>query len=95
MANSLTWHAITGSTPPTLPPTARDYSIHGLPWFEYYADHKAVSRSDILGKLASVKNLGKKKRKAPLPENETANPEKIVKIKKKKTLHQVREWAIK
>lgn len=92
LANSITWRAITGKNPPTLPPSAKDYSHHGLPWFEYYDDRKVVPGSDTLGGLDSINTLGKKKRKNPLPENDKAYPEKIIKIKKKKTPHQVREW---
>ncbi|WP_290797212.1 hypothetical protein [Halomonas sp.] len=92
LANSNTWRAITGKTPPTLPPTAKDYSRRGLPWFEYYSENRAVSGSGVLEGLDSVNTLGKKKRKKPLPENDSANPEKIVKILKKKTPYQVREW---
>lgn len=92
LANSMTWRAITGKNPPTLPPTAKDYSRHGLPWFEYYTEHEAVDGSDKLKGLDSINTLGKKKRKNPLPENEGAEPERIIKIGEKKTPHQVREW---
>lgn len=92
LVNSNTWRAITGKNPPTLPPTAKDYSRQGLPWFEYYSEKKAVPGSGILGGLDTVNTLGRKKRKNPLPENDSAAPETIVKIFKKKTPHQVREW---
>ena len=38
IANSMVWRAITGKQPPTVPPTAAEYSRRGLPWFEYYDD---------------------------------------------------------
>ena len=31
IANSMTWRAITGEAPPTIPPTAKQYADAGLP----------------------------------------------------------------
>src|SRR5580765_1747087 len=36
LVNSVTWRAITGEAPPTRPPTAKDYTRAGYPWFDYY-----------------------------------------------------------
>ena len=35
LVNSTTWQAITGQRPPSLPPTARDYTHAGYPWLDY------------------------------------------------------------
>jgi hypothetical protein len=79
LANSMVWRSITGQEPPTVPPTAADYSRAGLPWFEYYADGKeAVSGSSILNGLKSVLQMGKHKSDVPLPENQSATPEKVI-----------------
>lgn len=38
LSNSMVWRSITGEAPPTVPPTAEEYTRAGLPWFEYYAE---------------------------------------------------------
>lgn len=78
IANSLSWRAITGEAPPTLPPTARDYAKAKLPWFDYYADAPAVEGASTLDKLLSVVGMGKKKGETPLPENEPADATVVI-----------------
>lgn len=83
LANSLVWRHITGQEPPTVPPTAKEYSKAGLPWFEYYAEGaKAVEGSKVLEKLKSVVAMGKKKGDVPLPENEPVDEPKIIELRK-------------
>lgn len=83
LANSLVWRHVTGHEPPTVPPTAREYSKAGLPWFEYYADGaKALDGSKVLERLKSVVQMGKKKGDVPLPENEPVDEPKIVELRK-------------
>jgi hypothetical protein len=92
LANSIAWRAITGEAPPTIPPTAKQYSQAGLPWFDYYDDGaKAVEGSGILGNLKSVLGMGEEKGELALPENETCEPEKTVKLKPKRRPSEVRE----
>lgn len=92
LANSLVWRAITGSHPPTTPPTAKHYSDAGLPWFEYYDDRGApLAGSDRLRSLKSVLTLGKKKGDVPLPENESVSPKNIVELRRGLRPGQVRE----
>lgn len=82
IANSVQWMAITGERPPVEPPTARDYTQAGLPWFDYYdADAKAVSGSDVLKTLKSVKQTGEAKGEAPLPENESLGVSQVVSLR--------------
>ena len=38
IANSLVWRQITGAAPPTVPPTAEEYTRAGFPWFEWYGE---------------------------------------------------------
>jgi hypothetical protein len=83
IANSLAWRLITKHTPPVLPPSAADYTHCGLPWFDYYADSlAAVSGSAPLATLKSVASLATDKREQPLPENESCDPQRIVKLKR-------------
>ena len=78
LANSAVYADLTGSAPPHKPPTAKDYTAAGLPWFEYYSDAGSIGGSKILGGLKSVgakiiQQMGK-----PLPDNDSLNP-KLVK----------------
>jgi hypothetical protein len=92
ITNSLTWRAITGKNPPTTPPTAKEYSKRGLPWFEYYGGDGAVlSGSGKLAGLTSVLGMGKKKGDVPLPENESVTPENVVHLRSGLAEGQVRE----
>jgi hypothetical protein len=91
LTNSLVWRQITGDTPPTVPPTVKEYTAAGLPWFDYYADSPAVRGSKTLAKLKSVVAMGKAKGDVPLPENESVTPETIVRLRKGLVAGQVRE----
>jgi hypothetical protein len=74
IANSLMWQALAGEAPPTLPPTAADYTSHGLPWFEYYADAPALEGSPAFAKVKSVKEMAAQTSEKVLPENESFEP---------------------
>ena len=78
LANSAMYQAITGHRPPHKPPTAKDYTAAGLPWFEHYSDSKALAGSDTLGGLVSVGAKMIEKGKGPLTDNDPVAP-KIVK----------------
>jgi hypothetical protein len=92
LANSLVWRQITGEQPPTVPPTACEYTKAGLPWFEYYADGlSAVEGSGILQQLKSVMQFGKHKGDVPLPENEPVHTTPIVELRRGLRKGQVRE----
>jgi hypothetical protein len=92
LTNSMVWRAITGDAPPTVPFTAKEYSTHGLPWFDYYSDNStALKGSEKLKSLKSVVEMGKDKGDNPLPENEGVVPEKIIKLRKGLKKRQVRE----
>jgi hypothetical protein len=80
IANSESWAALTGAPPPTRMPTAADYRRAGLPWFEWYADRPAKPGSSILAALKSVATLGREKREAPMPDNESFDPPEPVRL---------------
>ena len=93
IVNSRDWRHITGQRPPTKPPTAKQYTAAGLPWFDYYSEGtKAVAGSDTLAGLKSVAQMGKAKRQAPLPENPSVHVEKAVKLRTGLRPGQVREF---
>ena len=55
IANSEQYRKITGTNPPTRPPTAKDYNDMGLSWFDYYDDELVPQAgSDKLNSLKSV-----------------------------------------
>jgi hypothetical protein len=94
LANSLMWRAITGEAPPTLPPTSKQYSQAGLPWYDYYnADAAALEGSEILDDLRSVIRMGYEKGEYPVPENEPAGPKRVIRLRKGLARDQVREGA--
>ena len=82
MANSLVWRSITGKEPPTVPFSSKEYTEAGLPWFKHYSDAKALEGSKQLNGLKSVAEMGEIKGEVPLPENESVDPENIVKLGK-------------
>lgn len=82
IANSLIWRQITGATPPTVPPTATEYTRAGLPWFEWYGEQPALSGGGPLRTLKSIFKLGKEKGDVPLPENTPVEPGRIVPLGK-------------
>ena len=88
----MVWRAITGSAPPTVPPTAKEYQSAGIPWFEYYSEGStALEGSSILDKLKSVAKLGKDKGDVPLPDNESVEVDEVVALRKGLKKEQVRE----
>ena len=94
IANSEVWTAVTGERPPTEPPTAKEYTDMGLPWFDYYGgDAKAIEGAEKFAKLVSVATMGKEKGETPLPENETVDVERIIALRRKGS-DQVREMQM-
>jgi hypothetical protein len=92
IANSLVWHSITSELPPTTPPTAKEYTQAGLPWFDYYNDGaSALPGSSILQKLKSVFTICQEKGEVPLPENEPVETNVVVKLRSGLKRDEVRE----
>ncbi len=92
IANSLVWRAITDESPPAAPLTSKEYTAHGLPWFDYYSESATpLEGSEKLNGLKSVSEMGKEKGDNPLPENESVSPELIVKLRKGLGRDQIRE----
>jgi hypothetical protein len=92
IANSRQWRQITGEETPTQPRTASDYSIAGLPWFDYYdADAKALEGSDTLSKLKSVAQRAKEKHDPGIGDGGDVKQLKVVVLEKKANPDAVRE----
>ena len=81
IANSRVWRAITGEAPPGEPPTARQYTDAGLPWFDYYGENtETESGSDKLRGTKSVSQMGLEKTGAPMPHTETVATGRVVRL---------------
>jgi hypothetical protein len=94
IANSLVWREVTGRQPPTTPPTAKEYSKAGLPWFDYYDDKaQALDGAKELAGLKSVAQIGQEKGDVPLPENESVTAETVIKLRRNLKKDEVREGA--
>ena len=92
LVNSAQWMAITGERPPTKPPTARQYTKAGLPWFDYYGgDAEVVAGAEKLKAVKSVAQIAKEKGDTPLPENETLDIPHVIRLRGGGT-NQVREY---
>ena len=92
LVNSAQWMAITGERPPTEPPTARQYTKAGLPWFDYYGgDAEVVAGAEKLKAVKSVAQIAKEKGDTPLSENETLDIPLVIKLRGRET-NQVREY---
>ncbi|MGD2218258.1 MAG: hypothetical protein PVJ64_15980 [Gemmatimonadales bacterium] len=90
--NSLVWRAITGQTPPTVPPTAKEYDDAGLPWFDLYdSEVPALEGGERFKGLKSVKELGEEKGDVPLPENESVEAANVKMLRHGLRKDQVRE----
>ncbi|MDV6263876.1 hypothetical protein [Rhodococcoides yunnanense] len=72
IANSDVWQQLTGEVPPTMPPSAADYTRAGLPWFLWYNDFAgARGGSAELANTKSIKDYGTAHGTKPLSENES------------------------
>ncbi len=81
LCNSEQWELVTGEAPPHTPPSAKDYSRYGLPWFDYYDEKRQVLPcGKPLKDIKSVKELEKETGKKVLPaEPDQAAPKMVVK----------------
>ena len=92
LVNSATWQAITGQRPPSQPPTAKQYTAAGYPWFDYFdAEVKAVNESKILAAVKSVFSKGGENSAKPHPENESTSVTQLIKLRAGLKTGQVRE----
>ena len=73
--NSLQFLQATGVAPPAKPPTARDYTEAGLPWFEHYGgDLTALDGAKELAGLDSVSTRKLKQGEGVLDDNDPVSP---------------------
>lgn len=84
IVNSVQYFLVTHEKPPTQPPTAKEYTDAGLPWFEYFdAEHKALDSPTKLSKLKSIAEIKAKERGSDLPHNQPVSPRNVVALSKR------------
>ena len=92
LANSKTWKSVTKTAPPMKPPTAKDYTRAGYPWFNYYDENlEAVEGVEPLERLLSVGTLKKILYGKKLDDNKSCSPDVVVSIRHGLKKDQVRE----
>jgi len=92
VTNALVWRAVTGERPPTTPPTAKEYTEKGLPWFDHYAaDREALAGSEKLARMKSVLEKAREGGRNPLPENEGVEPARVVRLGDERPRDRVRK----
>ncbi len=88
LANSTMYQAITGRRPPHKPPTAKDYTRAGLPWFDFYNDGKTLPGAGLLGKLTSVAAKIIEKGNPLLDDNDPVQPDVVKPLGKARTVRE-------
>ncbi len=84
LANSEQYLGITGHAPPTEPPSAKQYTDAGMPWFDYYAaDKTALQGAKKLAELDSVAAKMIKLGKKGLKDNDPVNPTNVISLGQK------------
>ena len=85
--NSVQFFTVTGAEPPGKPPTAKQYTDAGLPWFDYYAaDQKALDGAKKLAGLDSVAAKKVKKGEGVLKDNDPVSPAMVKRLHANKQL---------
>jgi len=85
--NSVQFFAVTGVEPLGKPPTAKQYTDAGLPWFDYYAaDQKALDGAKKLAGLDSVAAKKVKKGEGVLKDNDPVSPAMVKRLHANKQL---------
>lgn len=92
IVNSQVWRQITLTPPPMKPPTAKQYTKAGLPWFDYYDDQLGeLDGTEPLERLLSVNTLKRLWTGKPLDGNKSCDPKVVIPIRNGLKKHQVRE----
>jgi hypothetical protein len=92
LVNAPLWSTVTGAPPPVRPPTAREYTDAGFPWFDWYEeDARALDSTPRLKTLKSVGELAKEKGEDPIPDNEALEIRDVRVLRRGLRRDQVRE----
>lgn len=92
IVNSQVWRRITLTPPPMKPPTAKQYTKAGLPWFDYYDDKLTeLDSTEPLERLLSVNTLKRLWTGKQLEGNKSCDPKVVIPIRNGLRKDQVRE----
>jgi hypothetical protein len=81
LVDAVQWREITGTTPPTRPPTAADYTGAGLPWFDYYAaDVETLAGAKDLALVKSIAEMAAEKGEQVLGPDGQVDPATIISL---------------
>jgi hypothetical protein len=75
------WQRLTGAPPPHRPPTAKDYTNAGLPWFDYSASAPVITGKTVLSEVKSVNTLLLEKCGVELGDNHSVEIDHLVTLK--------------
>ncbi len=94
LLNSLSWEAVTGKKPPTVPMNASLYKRYGYPWYEAYSDAPALGGTYETSQIKSVQEVAKEKGYSILPENHPILVSQVKPVYMPPTPHGVKdgEW---
>jgi len=82
LLNSMSWRAVTGSEPPTVPLTSKEYTAKGYPWFDYYEEKPYIKPTKEMSEIKSMKDMPGGA--TMLPENESVEPKNVKDLSPKK-----------
>jgi hypothetical protein len=89
IANSTMYSNITGTQPPTQPPSAQQYNKAGLPWFDYYdTELKTLKGAEKLAGLDSVAAKTIKQQMPSPPDNSPLQPNIVINLKSNKKVRE-------
>ncbi len=92
IVNSKVWRQVTLTPPPMKPPTAKQYTKAGLPWFSYYDDQLTeLDSTEPLERLLSVNTLKRLWTGKQLDGNKSCDPKVVIPLRKGLRKNQVRE----
>jgi len=95
LCNSTVWRQYTGSNPPQVPVTAKEYEASGLPWFEWYGgDAVALEGGEALKQLKSVAGIAKEKGEGGSDSDESVQIGQVVPLGELPVARRVREGSL-
>jgi len=92
--NAMMWRKVTGENPPHPPLTAREYTRHRIPWFDYCRDDLLVlSGTGSLAGIKSVAQLSASKGLASGEDGDEIDPSLVVQYGNARRPEEIREWG--
>ena len=80
LVDAADWSRVTGSAPPTKPPSPAEYAKAGLPWFDYEGAGETLAGAPALTMLKSVTEMAEERGDAPIGDNGSVKPGPVVEL---------------